>query len=68
MLRGAALNYYYTSCKTNPYIALLIDLRDTIKHYFKGVEHERNILTKWNDLTLKKILEKNPRKSVEDSL
>ena len=68
MLKGAALNYYYISYKSNPYITSLQDLYDNIKHYFKGVEHKCNILMKWNDLTLKKTLEKNPRKSIEDSL
>lgn len=68
MLKGAALNYYYTSCKSNPYITSLQDLCANIKQYFEGAEHERNTLMKWNDLTLKKTLEKNPGKSIKDSL
>ena len=40
MLKGAALNYYYTNYKLNPHIILLIDLRDNIKQYFKGAEHK----------------------------
>jgi len=68
MLKGAALNYYYTSCKSNPYITSLTDLCGNIKQHFEGAEHERNVLTKWNDLTLRKELDKNPGKSIEDCL
>jgi hypothetical protein len=68
ILKGAALNYYYTNCKSNPYIISLSDLCDNIKQHFKGAEHEQNVLTKWNDLTLRKEIDKNPRKSIEDCL
>jgi hypothetical protein len=68
MLKGAALNYYYTNCKSNPYIISLSDLCDNIKQHFKGAEHERNVLTKWNNLTLRKEINKNPRKSIKDCL
>ena len=68
MLKGAALNFYYTSCRSNPYITSIQDLYANIKQYFKGAEHERNTLMKWNNLTLKKTLEKSPGKSIEDGL
>ena len=68
MLKGAALNFYYTSCRSNPYITSIQDLYANIKQYFKGAEHERNTLIKWNNLTLKKTLKKSPGKSIEDSL
>ena len=68
MLKGAALNYYYIDCKSNPHITSLSDLCDNIKQHFEGAEHERNVLIKWNDLTLRKEIDKNPGKSIEDCL
>jgi hypothetical protein len=68
MLKGAALNYYYTNYKSNPYVTSLLDLCNNIKQHFKGAEHECNILTKWNDLTLRMEIDKNPGKSIEDYL
>lgn len=68
MLKGVALNYYYINCKSNPYVTSLLDLYNNIKQHFKGAEHEHNILTKWNDLTLRIEINKNPGKSIKDCL
>ena len=57
MLKGVALNYYYTSYKLNPHIISLLDLCDNIKQHFEGAEYEQNILIKWNNLTLRKEIE-----------
>jgi len=51
MLRGLALKYYFTYLKDlnleNVYIGL--------KLYFKGDEYKRDILLKWNAITLKQV-------------
>ena len=48
MLKGAALNYYYTSCKINPRISSLVGLCE-IRSYFEGPEHERNKPECWSN-------------------
>jgi hypothetical protein len=65
MLKGAALNYYYMNCKLE---SLLLDLYNNIKQYFEGAAYKWNILKKWNNLTLKEEINKNPEKSVKDCL
>ena len=51
MLRGLALKYYFTHLKDfnleNVYIGL--------KLYFEGDEYKRDILLKWNAITLKQV-------------
>ena len=51
MLRGLALKYYFTYLKDlnleNVYIGL--------KSYFEGDEYKRDILLKWNVITLKQV-------------
>jgi hypothetical protein len=49
MLKGAALNYYYTSCKINPRISSLVELCENIRSYFEGPEHERNKPECWSN-------------------
>jgi hypothetical protein len=68
MLKGAALNYYYTSCNLNPRISSLTELCENIRSYFEGPEHERNMLLKWNATSLRSVITKNPGKSIEESL
>ena len=46
ILKGIALNYYYISCKLNPYIILFSDFCNNIKQHFKRAEYEQNILIK----------------------
>ena len=68
MLKGAALNYYYTSCNLNPRISSLTELCENIRSYFEGPEHERNMLLKWNATSLRSVNTKDPGKSIEESL
>ncbi|KAI0993133.1 hypothetical protein K3495_g15051, partial [Podosphaera aphanis] len=65
MLKGAALNHFYTSIKTNPRITQLFEICEDIRNTFEGSEFKRSNLTKWNNMTLKTILENNPEKNVE---
>jgi hypothetical protein len=45
MLRGLALNYYYTNLKSNPLSVSFNKLYKAIYNYFKELEYRRNILT-----------------------
>jgi len=45
MLRGLALNYYYTNLKSNPLSVPFNKLCEATYNYFKGPEYKRNILT-----------------------
>jgi CRISPR/Cas system CMR-associated protein Cmr1 (group 7 of RAMP superfamily) len=39
-----------------------------MKNYFENVEYRRNILFKWNNLTLKSMMTSNEDKSVKECL
>ena len=45
MLRGLALNHYYTNLKSNPLGVPFNKLYKATYNYFKGPEYKRNILT-----------------------
>jgi len=45
MLRGLALNYYYTNLKSNPLGVPFNKLYEATYNYFKGPEYKRDILT-----------------------
>jgi hypothetical protein len=45
MLRGLALNHYYTNLKSNPLSVPFNKLYKAIRNYFKGPKYKRNILT-----------------------
>lgn len=65
MLKGAALKHYYTSIKPNPLITTIKGLCENIRETFEGNEYKRSMLTKWNNTSLKSVMEKNPEKYVE---
>jgi hypothetical protein len=67
MLKGTALNHYFT-CILDPTINTIAKMSQAIQSHFKGPEYQRNNLTKWNDITLKKTATKHPNKSIEDCL
>ena len=59
ILRGLALNHYYTNLK-NVTITLLFDqIYNATRHYFKGPKYRRSILGQWNSITLKSIMSKS---------
>ena len=68
MLRGLALNYYYTNLKSNPLSAPFNKLYKAIYNYFKGPEYKRNILTQWNTTKLWTVIDKNTKKSTIECL
>jgi len=45
MLRGLALNHYYTNLKSNPLGVSFNKLCEATCNYFKGPEYKRDILT-----------------------
>jgi hypothetical protein len=52
MLRGLALKYYFTHLKD---LNLLENVCTGLKLYFEGDEYKRDILSKWNAITLKQV-------------
>ena len=45
ILRGLALNHYYTNLKSNPFSVSFNKLYKATYNYFKGPEYKRDILT-----------------------
>ena len=62
MLRGLAINYYYTNLKSNPLSVPFNKLYKATYNYFKGPKYKRNILTQWNITKLWTIINKNTEK------
>jgi hypothetical protein len=63
ILRGLALNHYYTNLKSNPLSVSFDKLCEATRNYFKGSEYKRDILTQWNALKLRTVIDKNTEKS-----
>ena len=68
MLRGLALNHYYTNLKSNPLSVPFNKLYKAIYNYFKGPEYKRNILIQWNATKLQTVIDKNTKKSTIECL
>ena len=69
MLRDEALDHFFTnSTKTGHTGYSFEDVCNATRAYFEGPEFERAVLHRWNDVTLKGTIEKNPGKSQEDCL
>ena len=68
MLRGLALNYYYTNLKSNSLGVPFNKLYKATRNYFKGPEYKRNILTQWNATKLRTVIDKNTKKSTIECL
>ena len=62
MLRGLALNHYYTNLKSNPLGVPFNKLCKAICNYFKGLEYKCNMLTQWNMTKLWTVIDKNTKK------
>ncbi len=62
MLRGLALDHYYTNLKSNPLSIPFNKLYKATYNYFKGPEYKRNILTQWNATKLQTVIDKNTEK------
>jgi hypothetical protein len=68
MLRGLALDHYYTNLKSNPLGVPFNKLCEAIRNYFKGPEYKRDILTQWNAIKLRTIINKHIEKSTVECL
>jgi len=53
MLRGLALKYYFTHLKD---LNLFENVCSGLKSYFEGNEYKRDILAKWNAITLNQVM------------
>lgn len=70
MLRGLALDHYYTNLKNTTQTPSFDQVCDATRCYFEGPEYRRSILGRWNSLTLESIIHKtdNTGKSTLDCL
>jgi septin family protein len=72
MLKELALKYYYENIisKNKNHSITFDDICVSMMNYFKDVEYKKNILNKWNNLTLKSIMSriKNEEKSMNEYL
>ena len=63
MLAGAALEYYYTSCRNQNLD--ITALYERLRSRFEGEEYRRNMLREWNSTTLRQMIQEQPDKSKE---
>ena len=68
MLRGLALDHYYTNLKSNPLSIPFDKLCKATHNYFKGPKYKRNILTQWNAIKLRTVIDKYIEKSTVECL
>ena len=68
MLRGLALDHYYTNLKSNPFGVPFDKLYEAIRNYFEGPEYKRDILTQWNTIKLRTVIDKYTEKSTVECL
>ena len=70
ILRGLALDHYYTNLKNITITLSFNQICDATCHYFKGPKYRRGILGQWNSITLRSIMSKgkNTGKSTLDCL
>ena len=69
MLKGLALDYYYSNMSTHGSPSFDQICR-SIQNYFEGAEYRRSILARWNGISLKSVMAKteNEGKPMEECL
>lgn len=67
MLTSLTLNYYYSNTRIIT-IAAFDKVYNSIQIYFKRVEYKRSVLSRQNMTTIKSIIEKNKKKSMQEYL
>ncbi|RKF64369.1 putative glycosyl transferase [Erysiphe neolycopersici] len=60
MLKGMALEYYYSCCQGST--LTISQLIKRFQEHFEGEEHRRNMLREWNKINLRDMFHKNPSK------
>ncbi len=72
MLKKLALNYYYANMtsKNKNHSIPFDDVCVSMMNYFEDVEYKKSILNKWNDLSLKSVMNRaeNEEKSMNECL
>jgi hypothetical protein len=70
MLKRLALNYYYLNMINNDRLITFDNVYVLIMHYFEETTYKKSIMNKWNNLTLKSIMNKteNKNKSMNECL
>jgi hypothetical protein len=69
MLKNLTFDYYYSNMFTIIIIVITFDeVCFSMRNYFENVEYRRDILSKWNNLTLKSVMTSNEDNSVEECL
>ncbi|POS81843.1 hypothetical protein EPUL_006705, partial [Erysiphe pulchra] len=58
MLKGMALEYYYSCCQGST--LTISHLIRRIQEHFEGEEHRRNMLREWNKVNVHDMFHKNP--------
>ncbi|RKF73745.1 hypothetical protein GcC1_088008 [Golovinomyces cichoracearum] len=65
MLKGTALNHFYTSIKTNLRIIQLFETCENMREKFEGEDFKTKMLTKLNNNKLKTVISRNMGKDIE---
>jgi hypothetical protein len=68
MLKGLALDHYYTNLKNNPVGVPFNQLCNATRNYFEGPEYKRSVLQQWNAISLQTTIDTNTGKSMVDCL
>src|SRR6266487_4683570 len=68
MLRGLALDHYYTNRKNVSYALPFEQMIFATRNYFEGPEYKHNVLKRWNKASLQTVITKNPKKSTLECL
>ncbi len=66
MLKGLALDYYYSNISTITIAMNFDQVCNSIRNYFEGAEYKQSNLSKWNKLTLKSVISKSEGKPIEE--
>lgn len=69
MLKGLALDYYYSNVSISGISVTFDEACYAIRAYFEGAEYKRSVLSKWNGIKLKSVMSKtvNEGKPMEES-
>jgi hypothetical protein len=67
MLKDLTLDYYYSNMSTDTLI-IFDEVCFSMRNYFEDAEYRRDILSKWNNLTLRSVMTSNEDKSIEECL
>ena len=68
ILKGLALDYYYSIISISAVAMNFNQICNSIRNYFEGAEYKQNVLSKWNRLTFKLVINKSKGKPIEKCL